>query len=149
MHQAIDTEPATTNHAASNGDHGNGQSQDAPVHVMAVLEDILSRGRKLVEENPTAAVVGVASLAAIVVLAAKSAAPRETSVTRLERQVRRLASEQRAAGSEALETISGAVTRALTADPKYVQAYQNFATDWIGRIQAGVSDALSKVQQRT
>lgn len=137
LHEAITSSPegrrasefdATVPPPAENG-------TDTSASLMQTLEDTLQRGASYARENPLVAVVGVASVAALLVIATKKSAPRQNSLSRLEHDLRAALTNAPSNVNGAIDTISGAVGRAFSADPKNVQMVQDAATHWMQQAQ--------------
>lgn len=152
MHQPLEGTRAdqTVEGLSAGGHDAQGQAQaGASPQIMELFEQGLARGRKLVEDNPAIAVLGAVSIVAIAVLATKRTTDNGSSVAGLEREIRRLAAKQQAAGMSYANSISDTVSRALQAEPALLEPYLKLASDWVQRAQAGLSDAVSKVTAKS
>lgn len=142
------SEQSNFEQSTASADAGTASADDNFSVFMQSLEDSLQRGAAFAKENPVVTAVGVASVAALLVIVSKRALTPETSYARLERQLRSAANEAPTAFSNSLDSISNSISRALTADPKTVQMIQDTVAQLVDgartRIEPYLPDTLAK-----
>jgi hypothetical protein len=112
-------------------DSQNGDGIDS---VMASIEASLAKGIELVEKNPALAIIGVASIAAIVMIAVKSSSSSQVSTgRRLEREFKRVLHENSKRGSDLADTVSGALSEALNS--RNMSGVRELAESWIAKLR--------------
>lgn len=123
-------------------------ASDTASSVMQSLEDAIQTGLTYAKENPAITALGVASVAALVVIASKSATRHPSSIAVIERRIRDAAANSATHAGSAVDTISEALGRAFTADPKNVEMLQATVADWIASARGRVEPVVDSVMTR-
>lgn len=106
--------------------------------TMATLEEALQNGRAFVERNPMLAIIGGASVVALVVIAAKSARPSRDpnswEMARVRDEWRRLSSTTAQGAHDAGAALASALGRFVPSDAASAAALRDVASEWVSKL---------------
>ncbi|HRK18881.1 MAG TPA: hypothetical protein PK970_07985 [Hyphomicrobiaceae bacterium] len=144
----MNQEATTTPGHHAQRDDTTAPEPSTPPTVMQSLEDAIQSGLNYAKENPAITALGVASVAAIVVIASKSANRHPSSIAVVERRIRDAAANSATHAGNAVDTISDSLGRAFTADPRNLELLQATVADWMAsarsRVEPIIDSALSR-----